>query len=350
MELKTNVGRKMMKLSEIFLKLLPTLSYIPPFLILYALDPASFDRTWKGRAYYMFFTWAAFLETIQHWDSIKAEFGKTNPRRTLVFLIALLLPTLYVFAANFISFDNYQNLNHFIMELSRKCGMSDTWFISNMPLAIEYLAFTVIFNLILLLGYGLSGVAKYSVSSFLLGLLGFSYLLDNLYPNGQFAPFQVIVPTTTALAAQFLKLMGYQTSITWGAYWIPKLMVWNDKGSATFRVAWPCSGVDSLLLYSVVSIIFLKNIFTSKKRIIAYFLIGAMITYLINILRITTIYIIAINHGSESREFSRFHDYYGPLYSITWIIAYPLIIIATNFLWRKIKEVFKARKLNHDIH
>ncbi|MEM5867215.1 MAG: exosortase/archaeosortase family protein [Candidatus Aenigmatarchaeota archaeon] len=327
----------MRKLSEIFLKLLPALSYIPPLLILYVLDPVSFDRTWKGRAYYMFFMWAVLIETIQHWDNIKTEFGRVNPRRTLVFLMALLLPILYVFVSNFISFDNHHNLNQFMMELSRKCGMTDEWFINNMPLAIEYLAFTVIFNIILLLGYGLNGVAKYSVSSFLLGLLGFSYLLDNLYPNGRFAPFQVIVPTTTTLAAQFLKFMGYQTSIIWGNYWIPTLIVWNDKGRAAFMVAWPCSGVDSLLLYSVVSIIFLKNIIASKKRIIAYFLVGAMITYLINILRITTIYIIAINHGDKSPEFYKFHEYYGPLYSIIWIIIYPLIIIAINFLWRKIK-------------
>jgi hypothetical protein len=31
-----------------------------------------------------------------------------------------------------------------------------------------------------------------------------------------------------------------------------------------------------------------------------------------------------------------FHSYYGPLYSIAWIAAYPLIILLSQSLWCKI--------------
>jgi len=47
-----------------------------------------------------------------------------------------------------------------------------------------------------------------------------------------------------------------------------------------------------------------------------------------------SIFIIGINGG----DVWRFHDYYGSLYSITWIVAYPLIIIAIQTLLIKLKR------------
>jgi hypothetical protein len=49
-------------------------------------------------------------------------------------------------------------------------------------------------------------------------------------------------------------------------------------------------------------------------------------------LRIATIFVIAVNGGN----INPFHNYYGPLYSISWIIAYPLMIIATRSLRTRI--------------
>ncbi|MEM3715236.1 MAG: exosortase/archaeosortase family protein, partial [Nitrososphaeria archaeon] len=96
--------------------------------------------------------------------------------------------------------------------------------------------------------------------------------------------------------------------------------------------------IDSLIIYSVTILLFLKDSVISWKQRTAYFLIGAAITYFINILRIATIFIIAIDYGATSPQVQQFHNYYGPLYSITWITAYPLIIIGTQALWRKIKS------------
>jgi hypothetical protein len=49
-------------------------------------------------------------------------------------------------------------------------------------------------------------------------------------------------------------------------------------------------------------------------------------------LRIATIFMI----GAGGGDIYPFHNYYGPLYSISWIISYPLVIIATRALWTKI--------------
>ncbi len=45
-----------------------------------------------------------------------------------------------------------------------------------------------------------------------------------------------------------------------------------------------------------------------------------------------TIFIIAVNHG----DWSLFHNYYGELYSMTWIMAYPLLSLAAVCFGRRL--------------
>jgi hypothetical protein len=63
-----------------------------------------------------------------------------------------------------------------------------------------------------------------------------------------------------------------------------------------------------------------------------YFVFGAAVTYFINALRIVTIFMIAINGG----DVGLFHNYYGQLYSLFWIMSYPLMIMGSRALWGRI--------------
>jgi exosortase/archaeosortase family protein len=127
--------------------------------------------------------------------------------------------------------------------------------------------------------------------------------------------------------------MGYNTTLTTIGN-MPRITATdpvNQLRSATFDIAWPCAGIESLLIYSVIIWLFLKRLKISWKRKTIYFLIGALIIYFINILRIVTIFTIGIDQG----DFQLFHFYYGPLYSISWIMIYPLIIL---FIQRILKK------------
>jgi thaumarchaeosortase len=187
----------------------------------------------------------------------------------------------------------------------------------------------------------------FAISTLFLGAIGIIFTIDNLYPYGRFAPFTIFVPTTTSFAANVLNVMGYGTSISfsndpqYGS--LTFLQVWDahvPQRSTYFNIAWPCSGVESLLLYSVVILLFLKRSATPWTHKIAYFTIGAIVTYFINVLRIVTIFVISINSGGGGKwePVARFHDYYGQLYSISWIMSYPLIIIGSQLLWNKIRN------------
>lgn len=317
------------KNTSILINTLPILAFTIPFLILYSLYPESYEATWKGRTYYLFFLWLIFLELILSWEKIQVnKLKKLKSIRTIAFIILLLLPTTYVVAAN------YYGLNNAIMELAIKNNVPRA---HEIPLSTEYLIFTMLFALTILLIHGHEGVMIHSISVIFLGIIGLIYTVDSAYPHGSFTPFQILVPTTATLAASVLTLMGYQTEWMGQLFGTPVLRVWNQKGEAFFGIAWPCSGIDSLIIYSVTVLLFLKGSVISWKQKAVYFIIGAAITYFINILRIITIFIIAIDYGMDSPQVQQFHNYYGSLYSITWIIIYPLIIIGAQALWRKIK-------------
>lgn len=319
---------------DILIKLLPVLSFIIPFLILYCLDPKSFEATWKGRTYCLFFLWLVSLEVILSWEKLRTnKLHKLRSIRTVAFILALLLPTIYVVAANFCG------LNAIIMYLAEKNNIP---FVSWMPLSTEYLVFTLMFALIILLEYGIDGLKDFTISTFFLGIIGMIYTIDNVYPYGRFTPFQVFVPATATLAANVLNLMGYQTLFLGTYRNMPTLIAWDSLGrpSLPFSIAWPCSGVESLIIYTITILLFLKKTPISWKYRTLYFVIGAIITYLINVLRIATIFVISINGG----DWLLFHNYYGQLYSITWIVSYPLIMIGSRALWRKIRNVKTMEK------
>jgi exosortase/archaeosortase family protein len=324
--------------SDLLMKLLPLIAFAIPFLWLYFLDAPSFELMWKGRTFQLFFIWLISLELILGWENLQENrIKKLIAARTLAFSVAMVLPTIFV-AASF-----YGGLNAAIENWSVQTGI--TW-ANSMPLSTEYLVFTVLFCLLVFLLWGFKGLKDFSVPAFFLAIVGVLYTIDNVLPYGQFTPFQIFVPTTTALASAFLNLMGYTTSMSYGQNNLeggnmPFLTATNPNNpavSARFAIAWPCAGIESFLIFTVVILLFLKRMPISWRAKIGYFAIGAAVTYVINALRIVNIFILGMNYGETSNEVQMFHFYYGPLYAVAWIVSYPLLIMGSITLWQHIKN------------
>jgi exosortase/archaeosortase family protein len=336
---KRNIG--------ILIKLLPVLSFIIPFIVLYYLYPNSFEETWKGRTYYLFFIWLALLETILSWEELETnKINKLRSKRTIGLIVFLLLPTFYVLITNFLG------LNSAIVQWYMQFMGSEydySWWAQHMPLSIEYFAYGTIFLITNIIIRGKKRLTTFSISTSLLFAIGTFYIVDNFFPYGRIMLLQLPALPTAHLAANILNLMGYQTgisiSITSYQGWMPVLTI-RDPHSlgrfVTFGIGWVCSGVESLIIYTITIMLFLKKSAIQWKHRIIYFMIGAVITFFVNVLRIVSIFDIAMKYGWRPDytppEVARFHDYYGPLYSIIWIISYPLIIIGGTALWRKIKN------------
>jgi exosortase/archaeosortase family protein len=282
---------------------------------------------WKGRTFQLFFIWLILLELILGWESLqKNRISRLKSIRTAFLILTLLLPTVYV------AVSSIGGLAPAIADSAKQSGVY--WW-SDMPVAIEYLAFAALFCLASLVLFGTKGLKDFSVPILFTALVGAIFVVDSVYPYGQFTPFQLLVPTTTTLAANTLGLMGYNASLDLTHGSLPYLTVTDPNNSlktASFAVAWPCAGIESLLLFSVTILLFLKRMPISWRAKVGYFAVGAAVTYFINVLRIVSIFLFAINGGDANL----FHSVYGPLYPVTWIVSYPLIILGGQSLWRKI--------------
>jgi len=318
---------------HILKKLLPLLSIIPSILILYSLHPESFQIAYQGRTLYLFFLWLISLEIIHNWEETrKNQTSPNKPIERVSLIISLLLPTIYVIVAN------YYGLNVMIVKTAEQNKVPLAHLT---PLATEYLVFALLFASTILLTHKKKRFMDYSIPTFFLLSIGVIFMIDDLYPYGWFTPFQILVPATATLAANILNLMGYQTHMSFETHpkygFMPYLSVknlGNQSEAVSFGIAWPCAGVESLLIYTVTILLFLKKTSIPWRHRIVYFVIGAIITYTINVLRVVAIFLISMTGG----DVWAFHNYYGWLYSITWILSYPLIVVGSRIFWRKIRN------------
>lgn len=306
--------------------LLPLIGFGVALLWSYLLQPQSFEVMWKGRTFQLFFAWLIGLELILGWETLQHnKLGNRLSARSLLFAVSLLLPTVFVIMLS------YGSGNAFLANLFQQNGVF--WW-NDMPVAVEYLVFAGLFSLTIFLSFGVKGVKSFSVPIFFLAIVGAIFVIDSVFPYDQFTPFQMIVPTTTILAANTLSFMGYNTNLDLSHGSLPQLTVvdpLNPLKTATFAIAWPCAGIESLLIFTVTILLFLKRMPISWKAKAGYFAIGAGVTYFINVMRIVSIYLVALGGG----DVNFFHSTYGPLYAIPWIVSYPLVILGTQSLWRR---------------
>jgi thaumarchaeosortase len=328
------LSRSLRASQENLTALLPLAAMGLAMAILYQAFPSSFELTWKGRAYYLLFLWLALMEILLEYGQHSRKIKNLSLVRSAIIVTSLSLPAVYALA------ETQLGLNTMITKHTEAMGI---YYSDKMPLSIEYLVMTASFALQIISIGGARELSSHSISVSFLGLIAMIYNIDNIYPYGRFTPFQLLVPTTTMLAAKALNLMGYETTLLGQDLEnMPRLLAQKEGRSAVFSVAWPCSGVESMIIYSVTIMLFLKKTDMSRRSKAAYFLVGAMVTYLINILRIATIFTIAIGQGME--EATLFHYSYGQMYSILWIVFYMLVIWGSRRLWRSAK-LMKTRQL-----
>jgi exosortase/archaeosortase family protein len=321
-------------IKKVILPILPLIAFSVAFLWLYLLHPQTFEEVWKGRSFQLFFVWLIALEMILGWENMQInKLSKLTSARTILFAVSLMLPIVFV------GITNYAGGNLFIQDIAQQNGVQWYW---DVPVAVEFLVFAVLFGLTVFLAYGWKGLKSFSVPIFFSAVVGGIFMVDNLYPYGQFTPFQIFVPTTAALAAALLGFMGYSTSLSLSSGSMPQLTVMDPanplKPPAAFSIAWPCAGIESLLIFTVVILLFLKRMPISWKAKIGYFAVGAVVTYFINAFRIVGIYLVALSGGNTDY----FHNTIGPLLAIPWIVGYPLIILGVQSLWNRFTNRRKA--------
>lgn len=295
-----------------------------------------FDYTWKGRLFLLFFLWLFVLEFL----NIKkpTEAPPRNKIRTILAIVSASVPLIYIISFNFLG------LSETVIDIGSV--LRGEYWLQNAPdpyytlhvdwiLVAEYLMFTFSFLGTILFAYGKKGLKDFSITLGLIAGISIVYMLDTFYPYGLFKPFQLITLPTAALAAGFLEVIGYRISFNYvsGPAAAPTIRLYTQPdangvsqliGGAS--IAWPCAGVHSLFLYTLIALLLFKKSEFSTVRKIVYFIVGAVGTYFFNILRIVTYFVILKDSGRETAQ--TFHDVYGELYSVIWILTYLLLVIS----------------------
>lgn len=305
------------------------LPFVLPVLILYLIQPDTFLLAWKGRALYVFFLWLACLEFAFSWKKLSSiSFSESGYLRTFGAAVFLTIPTAYALAIS------QTGLNTLIIELGKLLGVPygvkyGNWFLEySWPLSFEYVLFSVCFLASILLMYNKEGVRKLSIALFFLSATAFFYMIDTYFPWGALWMLNLLIPFTANASAGVLTLMGYKaatqwvTSTTYGAGMV--LTAFGNNSTFTAMVFWPSGGVHSIVIYTLTILLFIKGASMSMTRKAIVFVVGALGTFTANVLRIATIYTIGLRIGPGAASY--FHDYYGELFFVSWLIMYLAII------------------------
>ncbi len=278
-----------------------------------------FAKTWKGRMFYLFFLWLLLLELIISWEEA-IQSRPTNNLRIGFFLVCGFFPLFYIFGVNFLG------LGQSVISLGENLGFTGLSLSVHWPLSLEYLVFSVCFLLSIGLAYGKKGLSLFSISSGLLVGMTAIFTLDTFYPEGAFRPFEMLALPTAACAAALLEVLGYNFSLRYSPGSGSMPIIITPSGGAA--IGWPCAGVHSLFLFTLIILILFKRSNISNFRKAVYFVVGGAGTYFVNVLRIASFFIILTNNGSEAAGF--FHDSMGELYFIFWIFCYLLIVVGVE--------------------
>jgi exosortase/archaeosortase family protein len=132
------------------------------------------------------------------------------------------------------------------------------------------------------------------------------------------APLQAIVPTEVRAVVASLNLVGIHAGAA-----ANQLVVWNAADvPQTLFISWNCVGWQSLILLGLSLMVGLRGTasWQSRTQVIAIGLLGTM---LVNILRITTVCLIAALAGYVPAIL--FHDYGGTVLLIAWLFGFWLL-------------------------
>lgn len=304
------------RMGEVLRRLIIPLSFTLSIFILYLFDPSSFELAWKGRLPYLIFLWLLFLELALAWKKLS-----NRPLSIAAIAITTVTPTSLIGILAFALNDEIMELGKLVSVPYQKHGQ---WVLEGWALSIEYVVLTICLVTCILLLYKIDSLNFFSVSIFFLGATSCFYMIDTFYPFGLLNTLQGFVPIIASLVVNILNWIGYKA---WMRPERPQGMsVFSIEGLRdSVAIAWGCAGIQSLFIYTFVILLFIKGAPISLKRKIIYVVIGAIGTFLVNLLRIVSICVIGVHMGPEALRM--FHEYYGELFFIVWIIAYILIII-----------------------
>ena len=312
-----------------------------------------FDVTWKGRLFLFFFFWLFIVISFLEFKSLGEiiHVRRNSHIKLLIILLCALFPLFYIIGVNFLGLDQpIIQMGEALRGEYWRANIHSSWenfLTGDWPLSIEYLVFTLSFVATTFLTFGKKGLKTFSLAIALISGITVVYMIDTIYPYGAFGPLQTFALPTAACAAVLLQMLGIPLTLSFSSTnpgSMPVIAV-NAQGSlVSASVAWPCAGVHSLFLYTVLILLLLGSSEISGFRKIIYFIVGLIGTFFVNVLRIVTYFVLLVGQGRETAL--TFHGVYGELYFFTWMLGYLLLILGIQrySIVERLEEIFLRSK------
>lgn len=123
-----------------------------------------------------------------------------------------------------------------------------------------------------------------------------------------------VVPWEVRLIAAVLGLVGIGAQVTQGAVVV-------EKGSMLIPVyiSWNCVGWQSFILFLATLLTGMQGPFSRRSKVETV-LVGLLGTFLVNLLRISSVIVIAYSFGQLPATI--YHDYAGTLIILAWLFGF----------------------------
>ncbi len=305
---------------------------IAPIIILLIGDPQTFTLSWGwqgqvGRGSFLFLVFIVLWE----WLDSRKNLPTKLTRRRLTLAIGILLAVSMYYAARVVSpqlwgYGGALDLYKFGQSLGAGKG-SDSF-----PLAVDYIAYIVLAfleTLILLGPRGFKAITTPVVYS--VGTTGL-VLLDAFFPYDSLGFMQNWVGVIWQLVLVVLAIIGVRVVNSPTMLSPPpavelirnSLLVNGSKGPTTIIIYWPSSGVVSMLIFSIVIAVIIIKMDLPLNRKIAFTAIGALGTFMVNVIRVSMIvsYVMFVSLDVEA-----FHAVVGEILFLIWLVIYLALII-----------------------
>ena len=169
--------------------------------------------------------------------------------------------------------------------------------------------------------------------------------LDAFFPKDTLGPLQYIVPLYLQIDQGLIRLID-SSIINLGpdgplVSARDNMLALNGlQGPMNLIVFWPSAGVHSMIIYSLIMLIFFLKMNIPLKRKLTYFLMGTIGTAMINIIRILSLSLFALIVSANPISWQSFHSIAGEIIFIPWLFIYVYsVLFLENRLARKLQAL-----------
>jgi len=310
---------------------------LSPILALLLIDEKSFILGWnEGRGGLLF----AILFLLIEWYDSREELKLRHLSKRRMFLWFSALAGLSTYYGAVYMFQ----LQEAISNLGKSLGISKEGLLSWTWLW-EYVAFAAYLAAYVAALHGWSAVKKTVTPIVYCAGSALILLLDALFPYESLGALAGLVPFIVKAVVSLLWVSGVTVvedplkavKPPWVYVDGNRLFLNGLKGMVVLEINWPCAGVLSMLIYSLVVAILMVKMEAPKRRKLIYLMVGAAGTFMVNVIRIFLITLAVVYSNIDLRVF---HETVGEVLFVVWILIYLVstITVEKAFTTRALKE------------